>query len=251
MPVIRRIRLNILSKDDIRELENNIVQLESLAKRKEVATRKVNEVRSRKGKTVGGPSGTIFKGTQGVEGSLPGAITKKMSKAELDRLTDAVVSNQNKSKDKSSAAPFRRGNELVDKVNSMEDKLDKTIKDVTEVEKIVGDPVAFITNLAGSKSGIINKLFKITIIITILQALILKIAKKMFGPGGILDIRKLFKDEAASINQLALLIDISQGKTFYSSDLRTFSHIVANSSTETLGKNDQLYKEINIGSDII
>lgn len=247
MPVIRKIRLNILSKDDIRELENNIIQLESLAKRKEAATKKVNEVRSRKGKTVG-PSGTIFKGTGG--SGLPSAITKKMSKADLDRLTDSVLASANKLKDKSSAAPFQRGNVLVDKVNSMEDKLDNTIKKVTEVENIMGDPVSFIRNMAG-KNAFITRFFKIAAVVTILHALIIGNAKTIFGPGGLFDIRKLYKDEAASINQLALLIDIAQGKTFYSSDLRTFSHIVANSSTETLGQNDQLYKEINIGSDIL
>ena len=248
MPVIRKIRLNILSKDDIKELENNIIQLESLAKRKEAATKKVNEVRARKGKTIG-PSGTIFKGTDGDE-ALPREITKKMKKADLDRLTESILANANKLKDKSSAAPFQRGNVLVDKVNSMEDKLDNTIKNVAKVEKIIDDPISFITNIA-RKNAFITRFFKIAAVVTILTAMIRANAKTIFAPGGTFDIRKLFKDETRSINQLALLVDIAQGKTFYSSDLRTFSHIVANSSTETLGQNDQLYKEINIGSDII
>lgn len=249
MPVIRRIRLNILSKDDIRELENNIIKLETLSKRKEAALKKMKEVKSRKGRTRG-PSGTIFRGLDEGTPGLPSAITKKMSKAELDRLTDSVLSSANKIKDKSSAAPFQRGNVLLDKVNLMENKLDNTINDVAKVEKIIGDPVSFLTNIA-RKNTFIVRLFKIAAVVAILHAMIIGQAKTIFGPGGTFDVRKLFKDEAASMNQLALLVDIAQGKTFYSSDMRTFSHIVANSSTESFGQNDRLYKEINIGSDIV
>jgi hypothetical protein len=250
MGVIRRVRLNILSKEDIQELENNIIKLESLAKRKEAAKAKMQEVRARRGKTVG-PSGTIFSGTD--DEALPRDITRKRAQGDLDRSAHSKASNSAKAKDTKSAQailktpPFKR---LLSRTDKLEMGLDETKADLLKINHAISDPISFIQNMVGSSKFAV-RLFKVAAVVTILHAMITGIAKQMFGPGGIFDIRKLFRDETATIIQLQHLIDIEQGRTFYSTDMRAFSHIVQNSSTENLGSYDQLYKEINVGSDIL
>ena len=252
MPVIRRIKLSILSKDDIQELENNIIRLETLAKRKEAIQAKMKQVKARRGTTRTNAGGG-FGMSQGSESGLPRSMERQMEAGQNDRLAESKSANKQRAKDTRSAAaiiktpPFTK---LLNRTSLLEDGLDKATHDLGELNGIMSDPVAFISNMTRSSKFVV-KLFKVAAVVTILHAMIIGIAKGLFGPGGALDIRKLFKDETASINQLQLLVDISQGKTYYSSDLRAYSHIVNNSSTEKMGQHDQLYKEINIGSDII
>ena len=252
MPVIKRIKLSILSKDDIQELENNIIRLETLAKRKEAIQSKMSQVKARRGTTrinAGGGFGM----SQGSESGLPRSMERLMESGKNDRLAESQSSSKQHARDTASASaimktpPFKQ---LLSRTNLLEAGLEKTTEGLSKTQSIINNPIAFLENMAGNNKFVI-RLFKIAAVVTILHAMITGIAKKMFGPGGALDIRKLFKDETASVNQLGLLVDISQGKTFYSSDLRAYSHIVNNSSTEKMGQHDQLYKEINIGSDII
>jgi len=251
MPVIKRIKLSILSKDDIQELENNIIRLETLAKRKEAIQSKMGQVKARRGTTRINHGYGI--NSQGSASGLPRSIERQQEAGQGDRLAESQSANKQHAKDTASAsaiiktAPFKK---LLDRTSLLEDGLDKTTHKLGELNGIMSDPVAFISNMAKSSKFVV-RLFKVAAVVTILHSMITGIAKSLFGPGGALDIRKLFKDQTASINQLQLLVDISQGKTFYSSDLRAYSHIVNNSSTQGMGEYDQLYKEINIGSDII
>jgi len=251
MPVIRRIKVEILSKNDLKELENDIMKLESLAKRKKAASAKMSQVRARRGRTrsAAGPSGTIFGGID--TGDMPGARANK--KSLIDRLADSRQANASKLADKTSAAPFvtkRTFTEVVSKVDKMDKGMEDLTKELKIIQALVNNPMGLMMNMLG-KQNMLLKVFKVAAVAALIHTMIVEASKKLYGPGGALDIRKLFKDEAASINQLALLVDIAQGKTYYSSDMRTFSHIVSNSSTESMGQHDQLYKEINIGSDII
>lgn len=251
MGVIRRVRLQILSKEDLRELEENIIQLESLAKRKEAAKSQMNKVRARRGKTVS-RSQSISPGTDGA--GLPRTRTRLAEKGLTDRLSESKSVNSIKQKDSTSAAaiiktlPFKK---LLSRAEKLEKRMDQTQDQLKNIQGISNDPIPFLIHAVVGNSKFAKRLFKIGIVVTLLHAMITAQAKALFGPGGSLDVRKLFKDETATVNQLQLLVDISHGKTFYTDDLRVYSHITNNSSTQNSGDQDQLYKEINVGSDLL
>lgn len=210
----------------------------------------MNKVRARRGKTVS-RSQSISPGTDGA--GLPRTRTRLTEKGLTDRLSESKSVNSIKQKDSTSAAaimktsPFKK---LLNRTSDLEKGLDKTQDQLKNVQGVINDPVSFLSNMLGNNK-FAKRLFKIGVVVTLLHAMITAQAKALFGPGGSLDVRKLFRDETATVNQLQLLVDISHGKTFYTDDLRVYSHITNNSSTQDAGDQDQLYKEINVGSDLL
>ena len=77
MPVVQKIRLQIVSKEELKDLENDVVFLEGLSRRKETATARVKRRRAGAGGAFGQDPNDI---------SLPSSVLKKRKKEELTRI---------------------------------------------------------------------------------------------------------------------------------------------------------------------
>jgi hypothetical protein len=86
--------------------------------------------------------------------------------------------------------------------------------------------------------------------VVLLATVIFNIIKKNFQPGGVLDIRKIIKDEAATIPNLDTMVAVRAGRIVYSGDTRVGQRIVQNSSTENLSLQSQRFNELVLGSDL-
>ena len=241
-----KIRVEILSKADMADIEKETMNLEKQAKRQTTAKDTI-ERRRRQSQKRGG----IFAGDTGE--ALPSSIIKRRAKTLTDRLEESKLANQFKSKDKASAQAVNKSTwakEQEKKIDVIKKGLDETKSKISEISSDIDNPIRLLAKgLSKSKLGL--KVLAASAIVTLLTTIILEKVKAIFGPGGPLDVRVLFRAEARTINQLQLLIDIQQGKVFYSSDMRVMSGVVDNSSTQNIGEREERYKEIIIGTDLI
>jgi len=256
MPIIERIRLNILSREELRQLENDIMKLEQLAKRKQIAQEKISVITRKKGVTVGatgsrGPSGTIF-GELPKE-ALPSALLKKKAKTLTDRKADADVANLAKAKDKTSAQavkktpPFQDVLSRLDKIEETGEKFQQQIQKFTQLES---DPIGFLVGIL-TKNRVAAKLFGAIAVITIVAKIVETKVRELFGPGGALDIRKIVRDAAKTIPELAFLLDVRAGRTFFSADTRVISGLQVIGISDNLGDKDLRYRELLIGRGLL
>ena len=253
MPVVRRIRISILSEEELKELERRVMRAETLAKRGSLATEQISRRPGRKGKTLG-PTGAIF-GEGGEEEALPSALIKKRRKTLTDRKADADIASAIKAKDRTSAQAFTRNQafkELKDKVSKLDQGLQTTQKDVGIALGAVNNPGQLIINAFKGNKGV-AKAAVIATIVAVIIGLVLSKTQAFFGPGGAgrLLIRKAILDESNTIQELKLLLDIRSGKVIFSSDMRVRSGLNDSAIAEGLGPQSQRFNELNIGSGLL
>ncbi len=239
MALVQQVRLAIFSKDDLKEVERDVIQIEKLAQRKVVAEKKIQT-------NLSGRGGIFAPGQLGA--SLPKQITQAKEKAQSSRGEHSKLFATEKSKDKKSKnAVFE---ETVNKVDRLEQGLDQAKKAISNVEKITDNPVIFLLDII-SRNKNFAKLFAGGAIGLILTVVITTRLKEFFGPGGGGDIRKQIRDEVAITPDLKLLVDARSGKIFFSADSRVRSQLAQNSISESLSDKSQLFNLINVGGNLL
>lgn len=238
MALVQQVRLAIFSKDDLKEVERDVIQIEKLAQRKVVAEKKIQTNLSKRG-------GIFAPGQLG--SALPKTITKAQEDAENSRKAQSGLFGREKSKDKRSKNAIFE--ETVNKVDKLEKGLADAKNTISNIENVIDNPVVFFANLL-SKNKNIAKIFAAAGIGTLLIAIITAKLKEFFGPGGAGDIRKIIKDEVAIIPDLNLLIEARSGKVFFTADTRVRSEIAQNSASQSLGEKSQLFNLINVGGNL-
>jgi len=174
----------------------------------------------------------------------PSNIIKRRRKSLTDRLEESKAAAKVKSKDKTSKLAIQKDSEfkkLVSKQALLEKKL-------TNVEGVISNPTALLRKMI--PSVVTKVIFPATIIIAIAAAVFDRI-KGAFEAGGVLDIRKRILDEAATIPDLQLLLAIRRGDIFFSSDTRVRSQVVQNSVSQDLGEDASLYRQLNLGGNLL
>jgi len=158
-------------------------------------------------------------------------------------------------------APAGRANEfqkLRDKVDLIEKSdfdqsliLDEVTQKVSQFSNALRNPGDFVLNAITRVAGrqFVKVLGGIGAVI-LLATVIFQIFKKNFGPGGVLDIRKIIKDEALTREDLEQLLNIRAGKVYYTADTRVGQRVVQNSASESLTLQSQRYNELILGSDL-
>lgn len=251
MAIRRRIRLAIFAKDELEDLENDVIKFEELSERKQAASEKLS--RAKKSRTAF--RGPIFGSLEEFEGeTLPSNITKRRTKTLTDRKADSEAANSVKASDRSSSAPIQRNHafkEALSRIQELELQSDKFNKTVSDISATLNDPVRFIQNLVGKNSAAVARLFSTAGVITVITAVVVAKMQEIFGEGGPLDVRKLVRDEVKTIPELSFLQDVRTGRVFFTSDLRVQSGLVQNSVTQNLGEKANIYRELNIGSGLL
>lgn len=239
--VEQRVRLQILSKADVDELENQVMRLENLALRKDTAQRKIRARKSKAG------SGTQFGGS--LDEVLPSATLKKRSKAEIGRQADAALANAQKNRKKRGAGPVDEFKEIKEKeFDKLKKDLAETKNKVGDIQEAVNDPISLLTR-ALTKNKAVAKIFAGTGIATLIINIVFTKVKEYFGEGGAGDVRKAVLDVVKAIPELALILDIRRGRVFFTADTRIRSSVASNSATQDLGSTALQYRELNIGSE--
>jgi hypothetical protein len=239
MAVVQQVRLAIFSRDDLKEIERDVIQVERLAQRKVVAEKKIQSNLSRRG-------GIFAPGLQG--DSLPKHLTRQQDKAEADREAHSKLFATEKSKDKKSKNAIFE--ETVNKVDRLEQGLDEAKKAISNVEQITDNPFVFITHLFTSNKQF-ARLFAGSVIVSLAVAVATTKLKEFFGPNGPGDIRKIIRDEVAVIPDMKLLVDVRSGKVFFTADSRVRSEIAQSSASENLGEKSQRFNLLNVGGNLL
>lgn len=237
MAIVQQVRLSIFSKDDLKEIENDVIQMEKLAQRKVVAEKRMQTMPQR---------GGIFAPNQ--LGNMPKQKTMAQARAISSRIDQSKLFFTEKSKDrKSKNAIFE---ETLNKVDRIEQGLNETKKAILKVEQITDNPVMFMTNLF-TKNKSFARLFAGGVIVSLIVTIVISKVKDYFGPNGIGDIRKIIKDEVAVIPDMKLLNDVRSGKVFFTADSRVRSEIAQSSASENLGDTSQRFNLLNIGGNLL
>jgi len=224
--------------------ERDVAKFEALAKRAE-------EIEKRLKKTKGGLVAGTGAPIQGIAPSfVPTAGGAGLPGGKVPRGALAA-----------GVAPAGRQNEFLklrEKVEQLTKNdsdqtliLDNLTEKVGEFSNALRNPGDFVLNAITKVLGrnLVKAMGAIGAII-LLATVIFNIVKRNFGPGGVLDIRKIIKDEAATIPNLNTMIEIRAGKVFFTSDVRVGQRILQNSATEALSIQSQRFNELILGSDL-
>ncbi|MEM3136734.1 MAG: hypothetical protein QXW37_08465 [Candidatus Nitrosotenuis sp.] len=238
-----RTRFAILSKDELRELENSIMQLENLAKRKEAASAKLRE--KRKGGKI-----SVFGGLESDEPTLPSSLLRRKRETLTSRKADSDVFNSAKKfKDTTSKQPVKDPQKIVDRIEKIEQTLDKSQKDLQKLSQLISDPAGFFVGMLGNST--VLKALSAGGAAFGLAKIIFDLVRSYYGPNGAGDIRKQVLDQASLLPELSYLNSVRTGQVFFTSETRVRSMLVQNSVSQNLGERHRLYNELNIGSDIL
>ena len=202
MAVVEQVRFSIFSKENIKDLQNEVMQLEDLAERKNVAEQKIQESQLAK-------RGGIFAPNE-LDDTLPQAITRKQGKALGNRIDQSKLVNSFKNKDTTSAAPFVRSNvfkTLQGDVDLLEEGQEKTKDALSFLTDFQG--TAF-TKLTGAASKFLPVGFALSVATTVFALI-----QAQFGAGGIFDIRKQELNSVKSLIGLERETDIIGGDTLF------------------------------------
>jgi len=240
--VEKPIDIKIVDPSALTREERDIAKFKRLA---EEAEKIEKRLRSAKGGLVSGAGAPIQGGLQGFVPTAGGA-TFPGGRIPAGPLAAGV-------------APARRENQFIklqEKVDEIgkrdEDQqqiLDNLTAKVSEFSSALRSPGDFVLNAITKIAGknLVKAMGAIGAVI-ILATVIFSIIKKNFGPGGVLDIRKIIKDEAATIPNLETMVAVRAGRIVYSADTRVGQRVVQNSSTENLSLQSQRYNELILGS---
>lgn len=208
-----KVRLEILSKEDLNDLEQDVVRLEQLAQRKEVAAGKASRTKRR--------SGSGIFGTERGE-ALPSSVLKKRRKAAFDRRLEANVASS--AKDAISSGELVSGVSPAPRVNAFK-KLQQQVSLNTKATKVIQTNFAKFSQfgglarggsagLIGAGLGLAGRFLPAGIGIAIGKfALDVWIAS--YGAGGVNDPRKKVLDDVTSLIGIERETDIISGKQFF------------------------------------
>ena len=171
MALVQQVRLAIFSKDDLKEVERDVIRIEKLAQRKVVAEKKIQT-------NLSGRGGIFAPGQLG--SSLPKQRTVAEGKAQESREAHSKLFATEKSKDKRSKNAIFE--ETVNRVDKLEQGLDSARKSISAVEKITDNPVIFLADIL-TRNKNFAKIFAAAAIGTILIAVVTTKMKEFFGPG--------------------------------------------------------------------
>jgi len=220
MAVVEQVRFSIFSQQEIQQIQNEVIQLEDLADRKDVAEQKIQQSELAK-------RGGIFAPNE-LDATLPAAITKKQGNALISRVDESKLANSVKSTDRSSAAPFERSNPFKE--------LKKEVRSLTEAQQRTKDALSFLTNfqgtaftkLVGTASNFLPVGFALSIATTVFGLI-----QAQFGAGGIFDIRKQELNAVKSLIGLERETDIIGGDTLFLGNPTLVQGVTKNQTSNT------------------
>ncbi len=226
-----KVRLEILSKDELNDLENDIVRLEKLGNRKRNAESKIGR---RKGKKSG-----IFAGEGGE--ALPSTVLKRRRKAVLDRVADAKNALSSDGKISSgtltnSASPIERSNAFkkLQKQVSLNQKATRTL---SKSLGLLGQGTELARGSFGGVTsigiGLASRILPAGIIIAIAKQ-VMDIWIQSYGAGGVNDPRKKILNDVSSFIGLERETDIISGKQFFANSRTLKQGQEFRSNTENL-----------------
>ncbi len=220
MALVQQVRFSIFSQQEINELQNEVMTLEQLAERKEAAEQKITQSKLEK-------RGGIFAPNE-LDGSLPGAITKRQGNALISRVEDAKLANSVRSTDKTSAAPFVRSNAFK-KIQGEVDLLQAGQKKTTEALSFLTNfqGTAF-TKLIGAGSNFLPIGFALSVATTVFALI-----ESQFGSGGIFDRRKKELNSIKSLIGLERETDIIGGETLFLGNPTLVQGVAVNQTSNT------------------
>ena len=220
MALVEQVRFSILSQQDIRELQNEVMQLEDLAERKNVAEKKIQESKLDK-------RGGIFAPNE-LDDTLPQAITKKQGSSLNNRIDQSKLVNSIKNKDTSSKAPFERTNSFK--------KLKKEVLDLKKGQQKTQEALSFLTNFQGAAStqliGSASKFLPVGFALSVAST-VFALIQAQFGAGGIFDIRKQQLNSVKSLIGLERETDIIGGDTLFLGNPTLVQGIAKNQTSNT------------------
>ena len=242
MPVIARVTAQILSSEDLKELESQVVQLETLEQRKIRASDAI--------KTGGTANSGIFASTEGEE-ALPSNIIRKRRKLEeqTSRASDSILAGLDKAKDKKSATAIVRKSEFTDlknKVTAQEGILGKMQHGQGAIQGIAG--LSTPNGILSAGTGLISRIPQIAIVMTAAKIIADKYIGQ-FGAGGTKDTRVQITDEANSNIGVQNESDVLSGrKLFLSNPLKNQGLPAGNSNTQNIRDGIRIYNLRQEGS---
>ena len=250
-----QVRLEILSKEDMKDIERETVTLEKTARRQSVAKDKLGKSRKRQG--------GIFAG-ENKKDTLPSAIIKRREKAELSRaeqskeikrdkgaiateLSKETFINQLmfktgikkaiKSKALTAGIPPIQNQNAFKKLKAQVAKQQKSISLMQKGMGGVGLAGGIMRGGAGGLMGrglaLASKFFPVAIAI-IIGKTALSIWMDSYGAGGVNDPRKKILDDIKSFIGIERETDILSGKQFFANSRTLKAGLEIRSNTENL-----------------
>jgi len=220
MAVVEQVRFSIFSQQEIQQLQNDVIKIEDLAERKDVAEKKIQESELAK-------RGGIFAPNE-LDATLPSAITKKQGNALISRVEESKLANSVKSTDKTSSAAFVRSNafkEIKNEVNLLQEGQKKTKDALSFLTDFQGTAA---TKLLGAAGKILPVGFALSVATTVYGLFVTQ-----FGSGGIFDIRKLELNSVKSLIGLERETDIIGGDTLFLGNPTLVQGIAVNQTSNT------------------
>jgi len=220
MALVEQVRFSIFSQQEIQELQNDVIELEGLAERKDIAEKKIQQSELEK-------RGGIFAPNE-LDATLPAAITKKQGNALISRVDESRLANSTKSTDKTSAAPFERSNPFKE--------LKKEVRSLQQVQNKTTDALSFLTNFQGTAAtkliGTASNFLPIGFALSIATT-VFALIQTQFGAGGIFDTRKRALDSVKSLIGLERETDIIGGDTLFLGNPTLVQGIARNQTSNT------------------
>jgi hypothetical protein len=220
MAVVEQVRFSIFSQQEIKELQNDVMDLEELAERKNIAEQKIR-------KTSLAKRGGIF-GPNELDDALPSAITKKEGNSLISRAAQSKFANSIKSTDRTSAAAFVRSNafkEIQKDVSLLKEGQDKTQDALSFLTDFKGTAA---TKLIGAASNFLPIGFVLSIATTVFGLI-----QAQFGSGGIFDTRKQELNSVKSLIGLERETDIIGGDTLFLGNPTLVQGVARNQTSNT------------------
>jgi hypothetical protein len=213
-----KVRLNIRSKEELKGLEQDVVQLEQLTRREKQATGS-----ARKSKRDFLTEEALEMGLFGGAGrtALPSSIMKKRRKAAIDRATDAKMGSAGKAISSGElaqgVAPYQRGNAFKD----LQKQVSINTKAMGAMQRGLGGFMQFgalsragSSGLLGLATGAASKILPVGIAIAVATQ-VFQIWKDSYGAGGVNDVRKLILDDVTSFIGTERETAILSGNQFF------------------------------------
>jgi len=225
MAVVQQVRFSIFSKQEIKDLENEVMNLEKLSERKNIAEEKISKSKLEK-------RGGIFAPGE-LEEVLPRVITKRHGNSLISRVEDSKLANSIKSKDTTSAAAFVRSNafkEIQKDVSLLREGQNKTQEALGFLTDFQG---AGFTKLMGAASKFLPVGFALSVATTVYGLIVAQ-----FGSGGIFDIRKQELNSVKSLIGLERETDIIGGDTLFLGNPTLVQGIPKNTTSNTVNLRD-------------
>jgi hypothetical protein len=220
MAVVEQVRFSIFSQQEIQQLQNDVIEIEDLAERKDVAEKKLQELQQAK-------RGGIFAPNE-LDETLPFAITKSHGSGLASRINDSKLANSAKSTDKTSAAAFVRGNEFK--------KVQNEVNLLQEGQKRTNDALSFLTDFQGAAAtrliGAASRFLPVGFALSVATT-VFALIQAQFGAGGIFDTRKRELDSVKSLIGLERETDIIGGETLFLGNPTLVQGIAKNQTSNT------------------